>query len=190
MPYAAIKRIVDIALSLTACVVLLPLFALIALAICAESSGSPVFTQRRIGLRGRPFAIFKFRSMVKNAPSLGLWYTTKDDPRITRVGKFIRSTSLDELPQLWNVLLGDMSLIGPRPEVPSRESAYRPEDWILRHKVHPGITGLAQVNGRSTLSEEDTLRYDLAYAANPTLRGDMEILCKTIGVVLCRSGVN
>ena len=190
MPYAVIKRIIDIVISAVACVALLPLFALIALVICVESSGSPIFTQQRIGLDMRPFAIFKFRSMVKNAPSLGSWQTAKDDPRITRVGKFLRTTSLDELPQLWNVLLGDMSLIGPRPDVPARQSWYTPADWELRHRVRPGITGLAQVSGRSDLPDDDQLRLDLEYAANPTLCGDIDIIHKTVSLVLRGSGVN
>jgi len=190
MPYAVIKRVIDLAASLVACVVLLPVFVLIALAICVESSGAPIFTQRRVGLYGREFAIFKFRSMVKNAASQGLWYTTKDDPRITRVGKFLRATSLDELPQLWNVTLGDMSLVGPRPNLASQQSQYSAADWQLRHRVRPGITGLAQVSGRSALSEKEQIRYDLAYAANPTLLGDMRILWRTVLVVVGRVGVN
>ena len=125
MPYAIIKRLLDVIASLAACLVLLPLFAVLAVMIRLESSGSPIFTQKRIGLHGRAFSIFKFRSMVKDAPKIGSWQTAQNDPRITRIGKFIRATSLDELPQLWNVLLGDMSLIGPRPEVPAQESVYR-----------------------------------------------------------------
>jgi lipopolysaccharide/colanic/teichoic acid biosynthesis glycosyltransferase len=128
--------------------------------------------------------------MVKDAPSLGSWQTQKDDPRITRVGKILRATSLDELPQLWNVIIGDMSLIGPRPEVPARVSSYSLADWSLRHRVRPGVTGLAQVSGRSSLSNEDQLRLDLTYASNPTFYGDIKILCKTISTLLHSTGVN
>ncbi|MDE3017088.1 MAG: sugar transferase [Pseudomonadota bacterium] len=185
-----IKRGLDVIISGTAIVLLLPVFLLLAIIICLESPGPPVFAQQRIGLHGRPFVMFKFRSMVKDAPLLGAWHTAKNDPRITRVGRFIRVTSLDELPQLWNVFIGDMSLIGPRPEVPLQESLYQPADWRLRHRVRPGVTGLAQVSGRSDISEGDRLRHDLAYAAHPTFAGDMHILLKTISVVFRKAGVN
>jgi len=188
--YAVFKRIFDIVLSAAACIVLLPAFIVLAIAIRYESPGSPIFTQERIGQFGRPFHIMKFRSMVKDAPALGSWQTAQNDPRITRVGKFIRTTSLDELPQLWNVLIGNMSLIGPRPEVPARETAYTPGDWKLRHRVRPGITGLAQVSGRSALTEAEQLRYDLAYAVKPTLATDIYVLLKTVQVVAQRTGVN
>ena len=188
--YRVVKRLVDIVVSLLAMAVLLPLLLLIAVAVVLESAGSPIFTQMRVGRNNQPFAIFKFRSMVKNAASIGAWCTTANDARITRVGKFLRFTSLDEIPQLWNVVIGDMSLVGPRPELPRQETEYRPEDWALRHRVRPGITGLAQVNGRSKTTIEERLQYDLDYAANPTLTMDLGILLKTVSVVLRRAGVN
>jgi lipopolysaccharide/colanic/teichoic acid biosynthesis glycosyltransferase len=190
MGYALTKRALDIMISAVACLLLLPLFGLIAAVICLESSGSPIFTQQRVGLHGRPFAIFKFRSMVKNAPLLGSYQTADNDPRITRVGRFIRATSLDELPQLWNVLFGHMSLIGPRPEMPARQSQCSAADWQLRHNVRPGITGLAQVSGRSNLSDEEQFRCDLEYAAQVSLKKDAQILLKTCAIVLRRVGVN
>jgi lipopolysaccharide/colanic/teichoic acid biosynthesis glycosyltransferase len=184
------KRLIDITGSAAALMALLPLLCVIAIAIRLESSGSPFFLQQRVGRNGKLFAIFKFRSMVKNAPSLGVWYTRPDDPRITRVGKFLRFTSLDELPQLANVFLGDMSLIGPRPAVAAQQADYSQADWELRHTVRPGITGLSQVSGRSGLSQEEQTRYDLHYATQHTLRMDFMILLKTIRVVLFRVGVN
>ncbi|MDE3061372.1 MAG: sugar transferase [Pseudomonadota bacterium] len=190
MTYAFYKRILDIAISFPALLLLSPIFLLIAIAIMLESPGSPFFLQERAGLHGHPFRIIKFRSMIKNASSIGPWQTATNDPRIIHVGKFLRISSLDELPQLWNVLVGDMSLVGPRPEVPARKPAYRPADWQARHRVRPGITGLAQVSGRSNLSEAIQLRYDLTYAAHPTLIGDVIILFKTLWIVLCRTGTN
>ncbi len=121
---------------------------------------------------------------------LGSYQTQADDPRITRVGRFIRATSLDELPQLWNVLIGDMSLIGPRPETLSQQAQYRPEDWRLRHRVRPGITGLAQISGRSDITSEERLRCDLTYAQNASFALDMEILWRTVAMVFKRTGVN
>ena len=128
--------------------------------------------------------------MVKDAPKLGSFQTLDGDPRITRIGSFLRRTSLDELPQLWNVLIGDMSLVGPRPQTLAQEVQYRPDDWQNRHKVRPGITGLAQVNGRSDMLLEDQVRYDLTYASNLSLSQDIHILLKTIGLVLGKVGVN
>ena len=184
------KRIVDILVSLTALVILAPFMALIAVAICLNSSGSPIFSQTRVGKDCRPFQIYKFRSMVKDAPKLGTFQTADNDPRITSVGRFLRFTSLDELPQIWNVFIGNMSLVGPRPMVPVQESQYQPEDWKKRHLVKPGITGLSQVSGRSTLTLEEQVHFDTAYVQNPSLWQDMKILLKTIDIVLRRVGVN
>lgn len=188
--YPMVKRSLDIALSLAALLLLLPLLALIAAAIRLETPGSPLFFQQRVGRSGRPFYMVKFRSMVKDAPKLGSWRTEDNDPRITRTGMFIRRTSIDELPQLWNVLTGDMSLIGPRPQTPAQESLYTPAQWQARHIVRPGITGLAQVNGRSALDFESATKFDLAYAARPSFAQDMHILLATIHQVLRGVGVN
>lgn len=183
------KRLVDVGGAGAFLVLLSPLLLLLLAIIRLESPGSPLFVQARVGRGGRVFSMFKLRSMVKDA-SLGSYQTQDNDPRITRVGKFLRATSLDELPQLWNVLIGDMSLVGPRPETPVQQALYTPADWQARHRVRPGITGLAQVNGRSTISTEDRLRCDLAYAAHPTLRLDMHILWQTFWQALMRRGVN
>jgi lipopolysaccharide/colanic/teichoic acid biosynthesis glycosyltransferase len=190
MDYPVIKRCIDIGVSALALLLLLPLLVLMAVIIRLESPGSPLFLQQRIGLGGKTFTIVKFRSMVKNASQLGSWQTSSNDARITRIGKFIRTTSIDELPQLWNVLVGDMSLIGPRPETPAQQSLYQGADWELRHRVRPGITGLSQVSGRSDLSAEDRLKFDLQYAAAPTFSMDRDIFVKTITQVLRRAGVN
>jgi lipopolysaccharide/colanic/teichoic acid biosynthesis glycosyltransferase len=188
--YPLIKRLFDLLVSLTVLVAFSPLLLLIALAIRMETPGSPLFVQQRVGKNATLFTIVKFRSMVENAVMQGPVYTQKNDTRVTRVGKFLRATSLDELPQLWNVLMGDMSLVGPRPELPIDEARYRPDEWQTRHRVRPGITGLAQVNGRSAINKEDKIRYDLAYAVDPSLSMDADILFRTVGVVLRRKGTN
>jgi len=124
--------------------------------------------------------MFKFRSMVKNAASTGPYFTQANDVRITRVGQFIRRTSIDELPQIINVLLGDMSLVGPRPDVPLQKSLYSSHDWTRRCSVRPGITGLAQVKGRSTVTMEQRLALDLTYASQVSWRGDIQIMWWTV----------
>ena len=170
------KRLMDIVLSLIALVLLAPVMLLTALAVVC-SSGLPVFfKQARVGLGGHEFGMLKFRSMVKNAASTGPYFTQTNDARITRVGQFIRRTSIDELPQIINVLLGDMSLVGPRPDVPAQQSLYTPEDWALRCSVQPGITGLAQVKGRSAVSFEQRLALDLHYVKNVSWWHDVQII--------------
>ena len=174
------KRLTDIVLSLIALALLAPVLLLAALAV-VWGSGLPVlFRQTRVGLAGREFGMFKFRSMVKNAASSGPYFTQANDARITRVGQFIRRTSIDELPQVINVLLGDMSLVGPRPDVPAQQSLYAPGDWTQRSSVRPGITGLAQVKGRSAVSFEQRLALDLAYAKNASWWRDIQIMWWTV----------
>ena len=124
--------------------------------------------------------MLKFRSMVKNAASIGPYFTSANDPRITRVGRFIRRTSLDELPQLINVLLGDMSLVGPRPDVPAQRSLYTEADWVQRCSVRPGITGLAQALYRSTSTEAQRLEADLRYTREASLWLDLKICWWTV----------
>lgn len=139
-----------------------------------------VFRQTRLGLNGREFGMYKFRSMVKNAAQMGPYFTTDKDPRITRVGRFIRRTSIDELPQLINVLKGDMSLVGPRPDVPVQRSLYTEADWAERCSVRPGITGLAQALYRSEATYEQRLNADLRYAREASIWLDLQILVLTI----------
>jgi lipopolysaccharide/colanic/teichoic acid biosynthesis glycosyltransferase len=200
--YGVAKRMLDIVVAATLVVLLLPLFAVIALAIVWES-GFPVFyCAERVGRYGRPFCVVKFRSMragcdqaahaafvrslMKGETSCAV-YKVADDRRVTRVGSFLRRTSLDELPQLWNVLRGDMSLVGPRPDVPYAVAEYA--DWVHpRLNVPPGITGLWQVSGRSRVSLLEMYRLDVAYAAQASLRTDLRILLRTVPVVLGRDG--
>ncbi len=182
MPYPLIKRDMDITVGS------LPLLAVVAAAIRLESAGSPLFFQARIGQGGKTFKIAKFRSMVKEAPRLGTYVTAENDPRITRIVTFIRRTSIDELPQLWNVLAGDMSLVGPRPETSAQEALFTPANRLLRHPVHPGITKQAQVSGRSSLIDNERLIYDLSYT--PTIKTDFDIVLKTALHALRPRGVN
>ena len=174
------KRLTDIILSMLALALLAPVLLLAALAVVLDSGLPVLFTQTRVGLGGRAFGMFKFRSMVKNAASTGPYFTQANDARITRVGQFIRRTSIDELPQIINVLLGDMSLVGPRPDVPAQQSLYSPQDWAQRCSVRPGITGLAQVKGRSAVTLEQRLAFDLDYANNVSWWRDIQIMWWTV----------
>ncbi|WBY00897.1 sugar transferase [Ramlibacter tataouinensis] len=174
------KRALDIVLSLLALALLWPVLLLAALAVALDSGRPVLFRQQRVGLQGRLFTMLKFRSMVPDAPARGPAFTLSGDPRITRVGRFLRRTSIDELPQLLNVLRGDMSLVGPRPDLPSQAQDYRPEDWALRCRVRPGITGLAQATLRSQATPAQRLAADLAYARAPSLAADLRIVLMTL----------
>ncbi|MDB5872711.1 MAG: sugar transferase [Ramlibacter sp.] len=175
------KRMLDVLLSLLALALLSPLIVAAAAAIAFESGRPILFRQTRLGLGGREFAMYKFRSMVKDAASIGAWHTASDDPRITRAGRFLRRTSIDELPQLLNVLKGDMSLVGPRPDVPAQRALYSDSDWARRCSVRPGITGLAQARLRSEATEAQRLELDLRYAREHSLWLDLRILGWTLG---------
>lgn len=183
-----LKRLFDIFASLCGLVVLAPLFALIALAIKLDSRGPVLFRQTRVGKGGKPFQIFKFRSMVPDAPKIGPFFTSDGDPRITRVGRLLRRTSLDELPQLLNVLLGDMSLVGPRPNVFDQRSQYTEEEWELRNSVLPGITGLAQATLRSSSTNEQRHSLDLDYVRRSSLRLDLQLIFLTVRQVVFTGG--
>ena len=197
-PQAAAKRTFDLVVSVLALVVTAPLWAAIAAAIKLTSRGPVLYRQERVGQRGRPFTVLKFRTMVVGADLLldklrerneasGPLFKLKDDPRVTKVGRWLRTWSLDELPQLLNVVKGEMSLVGPRPPLPAEVSAY--EEWQLdRLEVPPGITGLWQVSGRSLLSFEDYVRLDLFYIENWSLTYDLYILARTVGVLVSRKG--
>ena len=174
------KRAMDIVLSLVALCALSPLLLAAALTIAVETGLPVLFRQTRVGLNGREFGMLKFRSMVKNAASIGPYFTQTDDPRITRVGRFIRRTSIDELPQLINVLRGDMSLVGPRPDVPAQRSLYSAADWAQRCSVRPGITGLAQALYRSDSTEVQRLEADLRYTREASLWLDLKICWWTL----------
>lgn len=175
-----IKRLFDVVGSLIALLLLSPLLLGTALAVALESGFPVLFRQTRVGLGGQTFGMLKFRSMVKNAASIGPYFTSANDPRITRVGRFIRRTSLDELPQLLNVLKGDMSLVGPRPDVPAQQSLYSETDWAQRCSVRPGITGLAQALYRSDSTEAQRLEADLRYTREASLWLDLKICWWTV----------
>ncbi len=174
------KRAMDMVLALLALCALSPLLLGAALAIAFETGLPVLFRQTRVGLHGREFGMFKFRSMVKNAASIGPYFTTCNDPRITRVGRFIRRTSIDELPQLINVLNGDMSLVGPRPDVLEQRNLYTAADWAQRCSVRPGITGLAQALYRSESTMAQRLEADLRYTREMSLRLDLKICWWTL----------
>lgn len=195
-----LKRTMDVLGSLVALLLLAPLLLLVAIAIKLDSPGPVIFRQRRVGLDGREFDMYKFRSMAIDAEARkaelmaqnevkdGPIFKIKHDPRVTRVGRCIRRTSLDEFPQFVNVLLGQMSLVGPRPPVPDEVALYTPEQW-QRLTVMPGATGLWQVSGRSELSSfRSMLALDLQYINGWSLRQDVSILLRTVRVVLRMEG--
>jgi len=179
-----VKRSLDIAISGAALLVVSPVCAAIALAVRVADRGPVLYRQRRMGLDGRPFDILKFRSMVVDAEEAsGPVWSSPDDARRTPVGAFLRRWSLDELPQLWNVLRGEMSLVGPRPERPEfvREFKERFPQYMLRHRVRSGITGWAQVHGwRGNTSLSKRIEYDLYYIENWSLALDFRILWMTL----------
>jgi exopolysaccharide biosynthesis polyprenyl glycosylphosphotransferase len=193
-----LKRTVDFSLSLLGIMVLSPLFIIIGYLISKDSKGPIFFKQKRIGKNGVPFDMYKFRSMVVNAEELkakleqqneanGPVFKIKEDPRITKIGKFIRKYSIDELPQLFNVLKGEMSLIGPRPPLPNEVEKYDDYHW-RRLDVTPGISGLWQVSGRSDLNFEEWVNLDIYYIENWSIGMDIKILLRTIPVVLYGKG--
>lgn len=165
-----------------------PFFLLVLVIIRWETPGGGLFWQRRVGLEGKEFQMVKFRTMVKNADKLGPYYTQPGDVRVTQIGQFLRRTSIDELPQLWNVLKGDMSLVGPRPVVQEQKVEYSPEEWKARHSMRPGMTGLAQALLRSEATPEQRKALDLEYVQNRTLWLDFKILFWTIRQVLYKGG--
>lgn len=193
--YLAVKRLLDIVLSLLALLLLTPLFLTVAAAIKLEDPRGPVlFRQIRIGKNGKPFAMYKFRSMVTNAESIleellphneieGAMFKMKEDPRVTRVGRLLRRWSIDEFPQFWNVLSGEMTLVGPRPPLPREVKDYTSYE-LQRLSVTPGCTGLWQVSGRNALSFYEMVELDLQYIARRGLRMDMMILWRTFKMLL------
>lgn len=184
--YKGIKRFLDIFVSILGILILWPVMLIVAIAILIESGDEVIFKQERIGKNGKVFKLYKFRSMIKNAEHTGTGvYSYKGDARVTKVGKFIRKTSLDELPQFVNVLRGDMSLIGPRPVLTYHPMTYDKytQEQLKRFSVRPGITGWAQVNGRKTTLWPDRIRYDVEYVENLSFAFDMKVFFKTITTV-------
>ncbi len=192
------KSVFDKLFALFAILLSSPVLILLMVLIKLDSKGPIFFIQKRVGLRGRIFGVYKFRTMVVNAEALkdqlmsqneqqGPVFKMKKDPRITRVGRFLRKTSLDELPQFFNVLFGDMSVVGPRPPVPREVAQY--ERWQLRRlSMKPGITCIWQVSGRNEISFEEWMRLDLQYIDSWSLKLDVILIIKTIGVVLKADG--
>lgn len=181
-----LKRLLDLTIAVPALLVSLPVQAAVAVAVAMRLGRPILFRQIRPGREGRPFQILKFRSMRQTDPRVGL---VDDESRLTRFGRALRSSSLDELPALWNVVRGDMSLVGPRPLLMQYLDRYTAEQ-SRRHDVPPGLTGLAQVAGRNALTWEERLSLDVEYVANRSLGLDLKILAATAGLVLRRTGIN
>lgn len=193
------KRLFDVAAVVLTAPLVIPVVAVAALALAVELRGNPFFVQERVGLHGKTFRMYKLRTMRHARRGEQARYEIADwdtyvfappdqpDPRITRLGAIARKTSIDELPNLWNVLRGEMSVVGPRPEIPAIVRQYPPQ-YHHRHDVLPGIAGLAQVEGRSDLAYAQVMKYDLTYVDTRSFVGDLRILAKTVAVVLRGSG--
>lgn len=194
-----IKRLIDITASIAIIILTCPIFIITAILIKIDSPGPIIFSQIRVGRWGREFKFYKFRSMVinaeevkekllhKNESKAGVIFKMKDDPRITKMGKIIRKYSIDEMPQIWNVLKGDMSLVGPRPPLPQEVEQYTNEDRV-RLDVIPGITCIWQVSGRSDIDFKGQVKLDEEYIRNQSFFNDIKIILKTIPVVLLGKG--
>lgn len=190
--YCFLKRTMDVVCSSIGLIILSPIFLVTVILIRLESEGNSIFSQERVGKNGKKFRMYKFRSMVVNAEELkdklsaknemtGPMFKMKEDPRVTKVGRFIRKTSIDELPQLVNVLKGEMSLVGPRPSLPKEVIKF--EDWMMeRLTVKPGLTCYWQVSGRSDIGFEDWMRLDVKYVRERNTLVDIKLVLKTFGV--------
>lgn len=182
-----LKRFTDIIISLLVLIISLPLFIIAMIAIKLDSKGPVFFIHERTGLGGKPFKMIKFRGMIDNALAHGPVLTQENDPRITRVGKILRRTSFDEVPQFINVLIGDMSVIGPRPEMVSITETY--DDYLRKvFDFKPGITGISQVNGRQRLTPEERTKMEIEYYQKENFWDDLKIILKTFKVVLTNEG--
>jgi lipopolysaccharide/colanic/teichoic acid biosynthesis glycosyltransferase len=201
-PIPLLTRAIELVLAAVLLLLALPLMLLVAAIVKLDSPGPAVFRQPRIGRNGRMFRFAKFRTLYADArerwPDLyayrysadevaALHFKLKDDPRVTRVGKWLRKSTLDELPNLWNVLTGDVAFVGPRPEIPEM-LPYYDRDQLVKFSVRPGVTGLAQVCGRGDLSFRDTVAFDVEYVRRRALRLDIEILMRTVGCIAVRKG--
>lgn len=185
-----LKSIFDISIGLILSALFLPLTILLMLAVSIESKGPPIFKQKRIGKNRKEFVIFKIRTMTYSPNNSGTYFTNTNDSRITRIGKLLRISSLDEIPQFWNMLLGNMSLIGPRPDVPAQKTQYTDQDWLLRHTVNPGITGLSQSTFRSQATERNRTRLDLFYATHCCFYLDVVVIIRTFKILLSKGVQN
>lgn len=194
--YFTIRRFFDAVLAAVVLVILSPVLVVISIMINIDSKGGVIFKQLRIGKNGKNYYMYKFRTMIPNAQNIGTGvYSFKDDPRITKVGRFLRKTSLDELPQLWNVVKGDMALVGPRSPVVGHFPEYETlsPEYKRRFSVLPGITGLAQVVGRNELLWDDKVKYDNIYIDKVKKYGplyDLKIMIQTVGRVFSMNDVS
>ena len=188
--YLFLKRLFDICFSLSIGIICMPVMLVIALMVRLSSPGTVLYKQERLGINGKKFNILKFRTMREDAEANGAQWAKKDDDRCTRLGAKLRKYRLDELPQLWNILIGDMSFVGPRPE---RECFYEEFETYIhgfsnRLAVVPGLTGLAQVCGGYDLLPEEKIVYDMEYIKQRSLWMDFKLICKTVMVILCSKG--
>ncbi|CEN94070.1 MAG: sugar transferase [Paeniclostridium sordellii] len=188
-----IKNIIDRVFGLVLLILLSPVLLIISILIKIDSKGPVIFKQKRLGKNGQIFEIYKFRTMYVNAPDLrnedGSTFNSDDDPRVTKIGKFLRKTSLDELTQIFNILKGDMSFIGPRPDLPDHYDLYTEFDK-KKLSVKPGVTGYAQCNGRNSIEWKKRIEMDIFYINNFNLLLDIKILFKTVFSVLRKEGIN
>lgn len=188
-----LKSLIDKFTGIIIIIFLLPILFIIGILIKIEDGGKIFFLQKRLGKDRKIFKIYKFRTMKENAPDIrladGSTFNSDDDPRVTKIGKFLRRTSLDELAQIINVIKGEMSIIGPRPDLPDHLKLYEGDEF-KKLLVRPGITGYAQVNGRNDLPWKERFKYDIYYAENWSIMLDMKIILKTIQIILTGKGVN
>jgi lipopolysaccharide/colanic/teichoic acid biosynthesis glycosyltransferase len=179
-----LKRLLDVVFAAIALIVSCPALLLLTVVVLVVQGRPVLFTHQRVGLHGRPFPLYKFRTMVRDAEKIGPWYTDAGDPRVTPLGRWLRKYSFDEIPQLLNVLLGHMSLVGPRPDTKIQTEALGPLERAKRCSVKPGLTGLAQVSGRSNITAQVRLARDLEYVDIMSLTTDIRIMLRTVGMVL------
>lgn len=185
MIYRRAKRMVELLISIFLLILIIPICLIACIFIVIESSGNPIYIQERVGLNGRKFMMYKLRSMYLDAEKNGHQWASKNDKRITKVGRFIRRTRIDEFPQIINIIKGEMSIIGPRPERPEFVNEFLKyiPDFNKRLAVRPGITGWAQVNGGYDLTPKEKLRYDIYYIKHESIKLDFLILLKTTKVI-------
>lgn len=188
--FFVIKRLMDLLLGTIGLIIAIPIVLITMLLICLESKGSPIYTQIRVGKDGRHFRVYKLRSMVNNAEKFGPVWAKEGDARITRVGKVIRKYRIDELPQLINVLFGQMSIVGPRPERPTFTEEFEKDypGFMKRLQVKPGLTGLAQIQGGYLLKPSEKILFDIQYIENLSLKNEIIILWKTVAVIIKGEG--
>lgn len=188
--YSVIKRLMDIIIALTGLILTTPILLFFCIAIKLDTPGPAFYLQERVGRNGKYFKVIKLRSMGVDAEKKGAQWADKNDPRVTKIGAFIRKTRIDEIPQFFNVLQGDMSMIGPRPERPMFTAQFNEEipDFVKRLAVKPGVTGWAQVNGGYDITPKEKLKLDLYYIENSSLLMDLKIIFKTVRIVLTGEG--